>query len=412
MDIAIPRKNRKKQYIALSILGFLAIITAGIYLATRPSSLNIKKEEVQIKAVKYDSFEDFVVFQAQVDPLHAMLINIVEGGAVQELFVENGAMVTQGMPLARLYNPNTEFNFLSQETAIIEQMNNLNVQKLSLRNQELELSKELITIDHDYNDTKLQYDMNQKLYSNKVLAKNEWEQTQEKHRYQEERKNLIQKNISREKEVNQIQIAQINQALQAMHKSLETLRENKKNFLVLAPVSGRLSSFDAVLGQTYQAGTSIGKVDVMKGYKLMALIDEFYLEKINSGQTGNIEMKGKSVPVRVSKILPEVKNGQFKIELDFTDKQPEGLQQGLSFGVKLILSGKEKKLVIPKGTFSNVSQGKWIFVVEGNKANRRSIELGRENPYYYEVISGLKEGDRIITSGYEDYKNIQLLNLN
>lgn len=123
-------------------------------------------------------------------------------------------------------------------------------------------------------------------------------------------------------------------------------------------------------------------------------------------------MKGESVPVRVSKILPEVKNGQFKIELDFTDKQPEGLQQGLSFGVKLILSGKEKKLVIPKGTFSNVSQGKWIFVVEGNKANRRSIELGRENPYYYEVISGLKEGDRIITSGYEDYKNIQLLNLN
>lgn len=279
MDIAIPRKNRKKQYIALSILGFLAIIAAGIYLATRPSSLNIKKEEVQIKAVKYDSFEDFVVFQAQVDPLHAMLINIVEGGAVQELFVENGSMVTQGMPLARLYNPNTEFNFLSQETAIIEQMNNLNVQKLSLRNQELELSKELITIDHDYNDTKLQYDMNQKLYSNKVLAKTNGNRHRRNTDIRKNEKNLIQKNISREKEVNQIQIAQINQALQAMHKSLETLRENKKNFLVLAPVSGRLSSFDAVLGQTYQAGTSIGKVDVMKGYKLMALIDEFYLEK-------------------------------------------------------------------------------------------------------------------------------------
>jgi len=412
MDITIPRKNRKKQYIAVSILGFLAIMGFGTYVGTRSSSLNIKKEELLIKSVKYDVFEDFVVFQAQIDPLHAMLINIVEGGAVQELYVENGAMVTQGMPLARLYNPNTEFNFLSQETAIIEQMNNLSVQKLSLRNQELELSKELITIDHDYNDARLEYDLNQRLYANKVLAINDWQQTEEKHRYQEERKNLIQKNITRETEVNKIQIAQINQALQAMSKSLETLRKNKKNFMILAPVGGRLSSFDAVLGQTYQAGTSIGKVDVMKGYKLIAMVDEFYLDKINTGQMGTIEVKEKTTAVRVSKILPEVKSGQFKIELEFVESQPQGLQQGVSFGVKLSLSGRERKLVIPKGGFSTITQGKWIFVIEGDKASRRDIELGRENPYYYEVISGLKDGESVILSNYDDYKNVQLLNLN
>ncbi|SMG29340.1 efflux RND transporter periplasmic adaptor subunit [Sphingobacterium psychroaquaticum] len=411
MDTTVPRKNRKKQYIALSLLAFFLLAALGIYLANRPRTLHVKRAEILVKKVKKDNFEDFVVFQAQVDPLHSLLVNVIEGGSVQELYVENGAMVTQGTPLARLYNPNTEFNYLAQETGIIEQINQLNVAKLNLRNQELELSKELVLIEHDYNSAQMEYQLNNKLYDRKILAKNEYEVTAEKLRYQKERKNIIQNSIQRERETNALQIRQINQALGIMEKSLETLRNNKKNFLVTAPATGRLSSFEATLGLNILAGTAIGKIDVMKGYKLTANVDEFYLDKINTGQTGTIEVKEESQEVRVTKILPEIKNGQFKIELEFLGAQPQGLQVGLSFGVKLILSGAMQKLVIPKGSFSSVTQGNWIFVVENGIATKRKIELGRENPVYYEVRTGLKEGEEIIVSNYEDYKHVEKLEL-
>jgi len=407
MDTHIPRKNRKKQYIALGVAAILLLVGATIYLGSRPTRLKVKQNEVLIKQVIVGDFEDFVVFQAQAEPLYSQYINVIEGGAIQEIFVENGAMVTAGTPIAQLFNPNSEFNYLNQETGIIEQINQLNVAKLNIRNQELQLTKELVLIEHDYNTAKMESDLNSTLYTKKILAKNDYEVTQEKLRYQQERKSIIQKTIERERQTNAIQIKQIDDALQIMEKSLATLRNNKKNFLVIAPTTGRLSSFDATIGQNIVAGTPIGKIDLMKGYKLVANIDEFYLEKLSVGLEGTIQMKGDSEKVRVIKILPEVKNGQFKAELTFVNKQPSNLQEGLSFGVKLLFSDSQQKLLLPKGVYNSVTQGKWIFVKDGNKAIKRTIELGRENPNYYEILSGLSKGEEIITSNYEDYKNVE-----
>jgi HlyD family secretion protein len=205
---------------------------------------------------------------------------LIEGGSVQEIFVSNGDMVVQGQPLARLYNPNTELNYMQQETAIIEQINNLNKAKLDLRNQELNLAKDLVSIEHDFLDAKNLYDLNKKLFEQEILAKNEWEKTQENFRFQKERMNIIKQSVTKEKQANQIQIGQLNQSIGIMEKSLGILRINKKNFLIVAPLSGRLSSFEPVLGQSYQQGQTLGKIDVMKGYKLLADVDEFYLSKV------------------------------------------------------------------------------------------------------------------------------------
>ena len=384
---------------------------SSFYLMNRPRTLTVSANELMIKDVSEDYFEDFVVFQAQIEPINSIFINVIEGGSVQEIFVENGEKVTKGLPIARLYNPNTELNFLTQETAIIEQMNQLNVAKLSIRNQELDLSKDFVGIEHDFNQSKLDYELNQKLYNREVLAKNEWENTKEKMRYQQERKAIIQKSLVKERESNSIQLKQINEALAIMQKSLVTLRKNKQNFLVLAPETGRLSSFEATLGQSIEAGKSIGKVDILSGYKLVAMVDEYYLDRIQENQYGQIEIKGKIIKVKVTKISPEIKSGKFKTELEFIDKIPENLQEGLSVGVKLILSEKEKKLVIPKGSFYTTTQGKWIFVINNDKAIRRKIELGRENPSVYEVISGLKTNEKVIISNYEDYKEVQELTI-
>ncbi|WP_333661088.1 efflux RND transporter periplasmic adaptor subunit [Chishuiella changwenlii] len=409
MDTKIKQKNKKYKRIGLLILSATILGGSSFYLMKKPRVLKVDRNELTVKEVTEENFEDFVIFQGQLEPINSILINVVEGGSVQEIFVENGEMITKGMPIARLYNPNTELNFLTQETAIIEQMNQLNVAKLSIRNQELDMSKDFVAIEHDYNQSKLDYELNKKLYDREVLAKNEWETAQEKLRFQKERKGIIQKTLIKEKESNNIQLRQIDEALNIMRKSLSTLRQNKKNFLVLAPATGRLSSFESTLGQSIEASKSIGKIDILSGYKLVAMVDEYYLDRIQVNQYGQIEMKGKIIKVKVTKISPEIKAGKFKTELEFIDKIPSNLQEGLSVGVKLILSEKEKKLVIPKGSFYSTTQGKWIFVVNDDKATRRKIELGRENPAYYEINSGLKSGEKVIISNYEDYKDVQEL---
>ncbi|OIV42730.1 efflux RND transporter periplasmic adaptor subunit [Flavobacterium johnsoniae] len=411
MDKVIPRKNRKFRYLTIAIGVFLVLAVIIFFSFSSKRSLNVKADELSVQKVEKAFFEDFVVFQAKVEPLNVMLVNVTEGGSVKEIFVENGATVTKGQSLARLYNPNTELNYLTQETAIIEQINNLNTGKLNIRNQELNLTKDFVLIDHDYNDAKRLYDVNAKLFAKDVISKNDWNTFKESLRFQEERRKTIQQSIQKEKQTNQIQIAQINRSIQTMEKSLDILRNNKKNFLITAPETGRLTSFEPVLGKTFQAGESIGKIDSKQGYKLSANVDEFYLEKIREGLKGQVEFKGKTLEVIVTKVIPEVKNGHFIVELAFVSKENIALQDGLSFGVKLILSEKNKILVLQKGSFNQETAGKWIFVVKGNKAEKRNIKLGRENPSYYEVLEGLKEGESVIISSYSDYKDIEELNI-
>ncbi|MBS7233569.1 efflux RND transporter periplasmic adaptor subunit [Flavobacterium psychroterrae] len=409
MDKVIPRKNRKFRYLTITIGVFLVLAAIVFFSFNTKRSLNVKGDELSIQKIEKAFFEDFVVFQAKVEPLNVILVNVTEGGSVKEIFVENGAMVTKGQSLARLYNPNTELNYLTQETAIIEQINNLNTGKLNIRNQELSLNKDLVLIEHDYNDAKRLYDMNARLFEKEVISKNDWNTFKESLRFQEERKRTIQQSIQKEKQTNQLQIFQINRSIQTMEKSLDILRNNKKNFLITAPESGRLTSFQPILGKTFQAGESIGKIDSKQGYKLTAEVDEFYLEKVREGLKGQVEFQGKNLEVLVTKVIPEVKSGHFIVELAFVSKENIVLQDGLSFGVKLILSEKNKTLVIQKGSFNQETAGKWIFVVKGNKAERRNIKLGRENPSYYEVLEGLKKGESVIISSYSDYKDVEEL---
>lgn len=411
MDSVITHKTSKKKYLIIALPIFLILGYFIFTSVTKKRSLNVKKAEISIKTVEQGFFEDFLVFQARVEPMNSMLVNIIEGGAVQEIFVGNGDMVVKGQPLARLYNPNSELNYMQQETAIIEQINNLNKAKLDLRNQELNLAKDLIAIEHDYLDAKNLYDLNKKLSDQEILSKNEWLITQENFRFQKERMDIIKQSVTKEKQANQIQIGQLNQSISIMDKSLSILRDNKKNFLIIAPLSGRLSSFEPILGKTYTQGLSIGTIDVMKGYKLVADVDEFYLDKVKNNQKGTVEFNGKTLDVQIEKIIKEIKSGQFQVELNFASAKNIDLQQGLSFGVRLNLSEKTKSRLLSKGSFNQETAGKWIFVVNGNTAERRTIKLGRENPLYYEVLDGLTVDEKVITSSYKDYKEAAVLNL-
>lgn len=413
MDTKVQNKKSKYKiiiFIAVPVLILIALLGSSLL---KKKSLNVDASRLAIREVKKGKFDDIVILNGKIEPLNSVLINVVEGGAVQEVFVEDGSMVKAGEPLMRIYNPNTELSYLQQETAIIEQINNLKNLKISLTNQELELEKELILIQHDYIDAEQQYNLDKNLYTSEIIPAKDYNKSKENFSYQTKRKQVIQTSVNKEKKARSAQISSINEALAKMERNLDILRNNKQNFLVLASATGRISSFDPTLGQHINAGESIGKIDILDGYKLTAKVDEYYISRLQPAHSGTIEFEGKTYDVMISKILPEVKEGQFQVDLVFKNKFPDNLKMGMSFSIKLFLSESTESLLIPKGSFYQETAGKWIFVMDGEKkAVRRNIQLGRENPVYYEIIDGLKAGDKVITSSYQDYKNVEILNLN
>lgn len=411
MDTKIVKKKSKLKLILIIIVSALAVLIFGWYFLNQKKTFNVKLEDIQIDEVTKGKFEDMLMVTAQTQSLNSSLVNVLEGGAVKEIFAEDGQMLTKGQPIARVYNPNTEFNYLNQETGIMQQISQMRSSLLELKNQEFNQDKELLQSQNDYNTALQAYNLQKRLYDAEIGKKTDYDMASQNLNYQKQRKQIVEKGSTNEKTSRNSQFAAINNSINQMEKSLDILRSNKNNFLIMAPVSGRLSSFNISLGQNLTTGESIGKIDLMGGYKLIAKVDEYYINKLQVGIKGSLESNAKQYEVIISKILPEVKDGQFSVELNFIDTKIENLKIGMTFGVKLKLSADTQSMMIPKGNFYKDTNGKWIFVLKNNKAEKRDIILGRENPMYYEVVSGLKAGETVITSDYSELKKYEILDI-
>lgn len=411
MDTKIVKKKSKLKLILIIIASALAVLVFGWYFLDQKKTFNVKLEDIQTDVVTKGKFEDMLMVTAQTQSLNSSLVNVLEGGAVKEIFAEDGQMLTKGQPIARVYNPNTEFNYLNQETGIMQQISQMRSSLLELKNQEFNQDKELLQSQNDYNTALQAYNLQKRLYDAEIGKKTDYDMASQNLNYQKQRKQIVEKGSANEKTSRNSQFAAINNSIDQMEKSLDILRSNKNNFLIMAPVSGRLSSFNISLGQNLTTGESIGKIDLMGGYKLIAKVDEYYINKLQVGIKGSLESNSKQYEVIISKILPEVKDGQFSVELNFIDAKIENLKIGMTFGVKLKLSADTQSMMIPKGNFYKDTNGKWIFVLKNNKAEKRDISLGRENPMYYEVVSGLKAGETVITSDYSELKKYEILDI-
>ncbi|MBW3521256.1 efflux RND transporter periplasmic adaptor subunit [Chryseobacterium sp. NKUCC03_KSP] len=411
MDTKIVKKKSKLKLILIIIASALAVSVFGWYFLNQKKTFNVKLEDIQTDVVTKGKFEDMLMVTAQTQSLNSSLVNVLEGGAVKEIFAEDGQVLTKGEPIARVYNPNTEFNYLNQETGIMQQISQMRSSLLELKNQEFNQDKELLQSQNDYNTALQAYNLQKRLYDAEIGKKTDYDMASQNLNYQKQRKQIVEKGSANEKTSRNSQFAAINNSINQMEKSLDILRSNKNNFLIMAPVSGRLSSFNISLGQNLTTGESIGKIDLMGGYKLIAKVDEYYINKLQVGIKGSLESNAKQYEVIISKILPEVKDGQFSVELNFIDAKIENLKIGMTFGVKLKLSADTQSMMIPKGNFYKDTNGKWIFVVRNNKAEKREISLGRENPMYYEVVSGLKAGETVITSDYSELKKYEILDI-
>lgn len=293
----------------------------------------------------------------------------------------------------------------------MQQISQMRNSLLELKNQEFNQDKELLQSQNDYNTALQSFNLQKRLYDAEIGKKTDYDIALQNLNYQKQRKVIVQNGASSEKASRNSQYSAINNSINQMEKSLNILRSNKNNFLIMSPVSGRLSSFNISLGQNLTSGESIGKVDLMGGYKLIAKVDEFYINKLQNGIKGSLESNAKQFEVIITKILPEVKDGQFSVELNFVDVKPENLKIGMTFGVKLKLSADTQSMMIPKGNFNKDTNGKWIFVLKNNKAEKRNISLGRENQMFYEVVSGLKQGETVITSDYTELKKYEILDI-
>ena len=413
MDKQIQTKNKTTKKMLLWIIPTVILMSVFLMNLTRKKQVNIKKDTLSIREVTRGDFEDVILFNSTVEPKTSVLVNVIQGGSVSEIFVESGQMIKKGTPLLKVYNPNAELNYLTQETAMIEQTNNLRNLRVSIKNQQLNLDQQLLSIDNAYRNAKRQYSLDSKLFDKGVISKNDYEKSTQEHSFQKERNNVIKKSVSEERKSRDIQLSRINVSLVNMEKSVELLRKNKENFTVKAPVDGLLSSFNPILGENYNQGQPIGKIDVLDGYKLVANVDEYYISKLKEGINGSVFVNSRNHRIRLSKIYPEVKNGQSKVELLFVkDSISKNIKRGMSLKSKVFLSGKTKALLIPKGLFYQSTNGNWVFVLNSdNKAIKRTVKIGRENPFYYEVLDGLKEGEKVVISSYDDFKNIEEINI-
>lgn len=412
MDKVIEKKrfNKKTIIIIAGVIAFLILVGYGYSLSLN-KVFKVEAEKLTISKVQYGDFEDVVLLNASVVPLTSVIVSSSEGGTVAQIFTENGASVVAGTPLLRIANPNALSSYTASETSITEQINQLRKLRLDLEQNQRVMSQDMMDIENNLRTASRKYKIDSTLFDKKVITKEEFNISSQNYEYYQGRKELLKQAVKQENQSRVMQLQQIEVSIARMNESLQTIRQNIENMTIKAPVSGRLSSYDPVIGKSYNANEMLGKIDVLQGYKLQAGVDEYYINRVKEGQTAQCEFNGKTYSLRVSKVIPEVTSGQFQVEMVFEGQSPEGLRRGLSMQVKLTLSDNSKSLLLSQGQFFQSTGGSWVFIVNNGKATKRNVKIGRKNYLYYEVLEGLQKGDEVITSSYDQYNQYDIVEI-
>ena len=413
MDRKIENSRWTRQRIVYLGLGVVVLVLSVFgFRSLNKKVYKLDWDRITVREVIKSDFQDIILIDAVVEPIVSVLVNTSEGGMVEEVFIEDGVMVQKGTPLLKLNNPEALLGYMTQETAIVEQINNLQNLKLSLEKDQRDLTESLIDIEYQLASDERDFKVDTLLFDQGVIARNIYEDTEEAYKYQLKKRAFLEENVMKSREDNKIQIERINRSIEMMERNLQAIHKNMEKMLVRAPVTGRLSSFDPVIGESFAPRQTIAKIDVLKGYKVIGQVDEYYLSTVKAGQAARFSFNGAIIELQVKKVLPEVINGRFEVELIFVDNAPEDIRTGLSLQVRLELSETSKAIIIPRGNFFHSFGGQYVFVMDGEaEAHKRKIRIGRQNPSYYEVLEGLDVGEHIITSSYESYKNFETITI-
>ena len=393
-------------------LGALLLVFV-IYLITRPNNktLRVDKDTVTISSAVKGEFNDYIRISGRVQPMTTIQLSPQEGGIVEKILIEEGSMVKAGDAILILNNDNLDLQILNSEAELAEKENILRNTQIQMEQQKLDVRQNVLEYGTNVERLRRAYEQQKALYEDQLIAREEYLKAEEDYNLALQKYNLMTERSRQDSLYRGTQIDRMEESLENMQLNMQMIRRRKSNLIVKAPIDGELGLLDVVLGQSIAAGTKIGQINSVGFYKVEAQIDEHYIDRVVAGLEATFERQGETYSTVIRKVYPEVREGKFKADFKFDGEQPDNIRSGQTYYLNLQLGQPEEAVIIPRGTFYQKTGGKWIYVVnkEGTKAVKREIRIGRQNPQYYEVLEGLEPGERVITSGYDNYGDSDVL---
>lgn len=412
MDRQIEKKSFLRRYAWYIVAAAaLAALLVWIVLGTTANTMTIDASDITISDVTRGKFDDYVRLNGQVLPIQVVQISPEEGGIVREKVVEEGTRVRKGDVILRLSNSNLDLQILNAEAELAEKQNLLRNTQVAMQQDRLNNRTEQATLDTDCDRKRRAYEQNARLYKERLISKEVYLQSREDYKLARRKQSLISQRLKQDSLYRHVQMAQMEDNLDNMRKNVLLVRDRKNKLEVRSAIDGELGLLDVELGQNIATGQNIGQINDLSDFKVQAQIDEHYIDRVRPGLSASFSRDGKTYRLRVRKVYPEVRNGTFRTDFVFVGERPTQMRSGQTFYVELALGKSQQATLIPRGTFFQTTGGNWIFVLDksGRKAYRRNISIARQNPQYYEVTDGLEPGERVITSGYEAFKDNEVL---
>ncbi len=413
MDKRIEKKKwplkRILKYSAVGI--FILVIGYLLVFKTGGSTLNVKTERLTISMVKSGPFQEFIPIIGNVLPHDTIYLDAVEGGRVETIFVEAGSQVKKGDKILKLTNTQLLMTLLNNEAQINRASNDLRATRLQLEQNRLALKQQRVDADYYLTRIKRTFERNKVLFEEGMISKQEYEEFKDEYEYLKKKRELTVESQEKDLLFREQQVKHLEASVKRMQSNLDLLKQQMENLTVRAPISGYLTSLVAERGQSKRQGDRLGQIDDMAGFKVKAQIDEHYINRVEVGKLGEFDFAGNTYELKVKKVFPEVREGRFEVDLGFTGKEAEGIRRGQSLHIRLQLSELSTAILLARGGFYQTSGGNWAYVLDksGGFAVKRSIRLGRQNPQFFEVLEGLKIGEKVITSSYENFGDMERL---
>lgn len=407
MDRIIEKKKwpPNKILAVFGIIIFMLLVVYLIFFRDNGSKIYVEKDRVTISTVKEELFQEFIPVDGIVFPKTTIYIDAIMGGNVQELYVEDGAILQKGDKILKLVNTSLELSYMEQETRIFEAINNLQNSKIALEQNKFVRQKEIVSLRQEIELATAGFNRMKQLYSDSLISTQEFEDHERAYRYSRKQLEIsieLQRldSISASRRYGQIDVS-----MERLFQNLNLLKESLGNLYVKAPADGKLSSFNIEVGQTANSGEHLGQIDIPDDFKLRANIDERYISRVSLGQEAEFDFEGKSYLLAVHKIYTDVNAGSFQVDLFFNDSYPEHIKRGQTLQLKLKFSGITNAITVKRGGFFQHTGGNWIFVLDPTEsfATKRTIRVNRQNTLSYEVVEGLEPGEKVITSSYESF---------
>ena len=413
MDVPIQKKKFSNQKLGFALVAIvvLALIVYVIFQTSGGSKLNVETERISIHTVSNAVFQENIPVNGIVLPVTTIYLDALEGGRVEEKFVEDGAFLKQGEPILRLSNTDLELSLVNQETSVYNLLTQMQISQNAARQNTINRQNQFTDVESDLIEAKRIYNLNKRLYEKGVVARMDYESSKNNFDYQNERMALAKQVLSEDTISSQLEVTQAKNSYARTQSALELMRKKVGDLVVRAPIDGQLTSLDAEIGQSINKGTRLGQVDVVSGYKVRVDIDEHYISRIYNGQTGTFLLNNKTYTLVIKKVFTQVTNGRFQVDMKFEGDVPEGIRRGQNLQIKVALSAEKEALLVSKGGFFQKTGGNWMFKVseDGQTAYKVNVKLGSQNTSYYEVVEGLNPGDKVITSSYDSFGDAEEL---